>query len=339
MTKSRIEFIDLAKGLCIIQVVFVHIHGYFNFPYELNNALSSFRMPLYFFLSGLFFKTYKNFFDFIVRKINKLFIPFLFFFLTTSVMLPHFLYFIGYSVRTPNAIGWQSLYSFITPERFPNEPIWFLLCLFITNIFFYTLHIISQKIKFPIFFLIISSFIISFIGYYLGYKHINLPMYIDTAMTSSLFFCIGHLFYRHTSILYPNKSDKFIILFVIVTSVYVYIFAKHKVNYLLNTYNGASYFEVISCGIIGTLFIILLSKAIKKIRFISYWGRYSIIILCTHNLIIQTIIPIITKINTNKWIIILITLSITMFLYLIIIPLCVKFLPYVTAQKDLIKSK
>lgn len=144
MTKSRIDFIDLAKGLCIIQVVFIHINSYFNMPYELDKALSSFRMPLYFFLSGLFFKSYNNLFDFTLRKINKLLIPFFFFFLTTSVALPHLLYILGYQVRTQNAIGWHSLYAFITPEHFPNTPIWFLLCLFFTNILFYILYIISN---------------------------------------------------------------------------------------------------------------------------------------------------------------------------------------------------
>lgn len=339
MEKQRIDFIDLAKGLCIIQVVFVHIHGYFNIPYELDNVLCSFRMPLYFFLSGLFFKTYNNLLDFTLRKINKLLIPFLFFFLTTSILLPHILYILGYSVRTSNAIGWQSLYSFITPERFPNEPIWFLLCLFITNIFFYSLHIVSKRIKYPVFFLIASSVIISILGYYLGYKNINLPMYIDTAMTSLIFFCTGYIFYRHSKILYPNKSDKYIFLLIIISFAYVYFVARHKVNYITNIYNGASYFEIVSCGIVGTLFVILFSKCFKRIKFISYWGRYSIIILCTHNLIIQTLIPIIKKTNLHNWYVIFATLTITMFLYLIIIPFCIRFLPHVTAQKDLIKIK
>lgn len=54
--KPRIEFIDLAKGVCILFVVLGHCSvgtdGY------IPGAL---RMPLYFILSGLFFKDYGGF--------------------------------------------------------------------------------------------------------------------------------------------------------------------------------------------------------------------------------------------------------------------------------------
>ena len=76
--KDRIDFIDLAKGFCIVLVVFTHVNSYFNLSYPLQETLSIFRMPLYFFLSGLFFKNYEGFCGFVKRKVNKLLIPFLF---------------------------------------------------------------------------------------------------------------------------------------------------------------------------------------------------------------------------------------------------------------------
>ena len=86
---QRIEFIDLAKGFCISLVVLWHVLGL---------ALSSdaimimffFRMPLYFILSGLFFKTYDGLFPFIKKKTNKLLIPFLFIFLV--IIIPSIFY-------------------------------------------------------------------------------------------------------------------------------------------------------------------------------------------------------------------------------------------------------
>lgn len=80
MTKNsgRIEYIDLMKGICITLVVIVHCNV--SFPYEiLNNLLQNLRMPLYFFLSGLFFKEYGCFSHFLIKKVNKLVIPYLFF--------------------------------------------------------------------------------------------------------------------------------------------------------------------------------------------------------------------------------------------------------------------
>ncbi len=55
MEKQRIEFIDLAKGLCISLVVLFHIHS---FETTTETALRFFRMPLYYFLSGIFFREY-----------------------------------------------------------------------------------------------------------------------------------------------------------------------------------------------------------------------------------------------------------------------------------------
>ena len=45
MEKQRIEFIDLAKGLCISLVVLFHIHS---FETTTETALRFFRMPLYY---------------------------------------------------------------------------------------------------------------------------------------------------------------------------------------------------------------------------------------------------------------------------------------------------
>ena len=50
----RIDFVDLTKGVCIILVVIAHVGGAFE-QLDTNSMLSCFRMPLYFFISGVFF--------------------------------------------------------------------------------------------------------------------------------------------------------------------------------------------------------------------------------------------------------------------------------------------
>lgn len=49
----RIDFVDLTKGVCIILVVMAHVGGAFE-QLDTNSMLSCFRMPLYFFISGVF---------------------------------------------------------------------------------------------------------------------------------------------------------------------------------------------------------------------------------------------------------------------------------------------
>lgn len=77
-TKKRIEFIDLAKGVCILLVIMMHTDVNVDFP-----GLRGMRMPLYFILSGLFFKDYGGFLNLLVKKANKILIPFLFFYLAS----------------------------------------------------------------------------------------------------------------------------------------------------------------------------------------------------------------------------------------------------------------
>ena len=90
-TKQRIEYIDLAKGFCIVLVVLVHIAAFYTYQLPGGDFFKAFRMPLYFFLSGCFFKAYRGFSDFAKRKVNKLLIPYLFWYVLTSVGVPHVL--------------------------------------------------------------------------------------------------------------------------------------------------------------------------------------------------------------------------------------------------------
>lgn len=143
---GRIEYVDLAKGFCIILVAAVHVTDFFHLQFPLSDFFTAFRMPLYFFLSGLFFKRYENFLGFIKRKTNKLIFPFFFFYILTSVLLSNLLMLIGYEVRNSDVMGWSSLYAFVTPEHFPNGPIWFLLCLFWLNTIFYCVVMLSERL-------------------------------------------------------------------------------------------------------------------------------------------------------------------------------------------------
>ena len=82
---QRIDFVDLTKGVCIILVVMAHIGGAFD-QLDKHSMLSCFRMPLYFFISGIFFKPYEGLSGFIIRKTNKLIIPFIFFYVSAFLL-------------------------------------------------------------------------------------------------------------------------------------------------------------------------------------------------------------------------------------------------------------
>ena len=139
MENKRIQYLDLAKGLCIILVVLYHIFIHLHERPQAIRTLPVFMMPLFFFLSGLFFKEYESFWGFFLRKVNKILIPFAFFYLFTSFALPNILHLCGYTVSNTQSLGISGLWAFITEEQFSNNPIWFLWALFLMNIYFYAI--------------------------------------------------------------------------------------------------------------------------------------------------------------------------------------------------------
>lgn len=74
--KERLHYIDLAKGVCITLVIVGHTGLSITIP-----GLDAIRMPLYFILSGLFFKDYGGLGRLFKKKFNKILFPFLFFIL------------------------------------------------------------------------------------------------------------------------------------------------------------------------------------------------------------------------------------------------------------------
>ena len=131
----RIEYIDLAKGICITLVVMLHLSFLGGVKFSVEYYLQTFRMPLYYFLSGCFFKAYGGFWDFVKRKTNKLLIPFFFFYFFISCLTPRLVYdFWGIDWEP---LEWSQFPTAFYYGKYPLGALWFLYCLFRINIVFY----------------------------------------------------------------------------------------------------------------------------------------------------------------------------------------------------------
>ena len=84
------------------------------------------------------------------------------------------------------------------------------------------------------------------------------------------------------------------------------------------------------------MMVLLVAKMIGHLPFISYWGRYSIIILCTHNLLIIMLNWLLGR-YISGGLLLFVVFVVTMFLCHLLLPLVKRYLPHVTAQKDVIK--
>lgn len=337
-SKKRIEFIDLAKGICILLVVFHHIltggHGAIKLHtdnlIEVNNYFGCFRQPLYFFLSGAFFKSYGSFKDFLVRKINKLLVPFFVFYICVSVpvMLKKDFTLSGLM---------RNLFAFVEPERFWNYPIWFLWSLFVSCIIYYFIHKIGMRTKYPIAIIILLSFLLGIIGYECCSFKINIPAFIDTSMTAMPFFAMGYLTRNYTSLFMSNRIDYLWNLScVILLVIFVFFAGNGNPVYARNEYN-MTIVQLYISGLGGGLLILILCKQLVKIPLISYLGKHSLIILLTHRPLIEIFLKPIARFHFPDEITVMLVLMIMAFSYLIIIPIMQNFFPYVVARKDLLK--
>lgn len=343
---QRVDYVDLAKGFCITIVAFHHTLDFYQVDFPLTPFTFAFWMPLFFFLSGLFFKPYDSFAGFLRRKVNKLIIPFFFFYLLASVLLSNALYWVGYEVRNVDSLGLRSLYAFITPEHFPNGPIWFLLCLFWVNLYFYGIHAVAHRLfsseRAQVVAIVLLSLVCGGLGYVCDACGVDLWAFTDTALTVTPFYCAGYVLRKYTAILQPNRADKWLPLFFVVAVALTFLF-EDGIYWQKNDFMGNSLVVMLLGGVTGTLMVMFLSKMIGRLPFVSHWGRYSIIILCTHIMLIQLLVKVMEKVGVaaaiGPWPCILLVLAIVMFSYEVIIPLCIRFIPWFTAQKDLIPER
>ena len=321
--KARIEFIDLAKGVCIIFVVMDH-SGFSIHDFGTN--LAHLRMPLYFFLSGIFFKDYGGCGKTLLRKCDKLLIPFAFFF-ALNVVLTIFLKMVSHSPI-------PGLSYFFTNGRINVLSLWFLLCLFWQSM----LYSIAYQFTGKVYNLAIITIVFSAIGITLSNYGVVLPLYLDSALNFSPFFFMGFSL-RKTDILVPNCMDKFnipiAICFIAIATTIGYANELTIVHWVYNEYEGKILLHFAhSCFIIFAA--IFLCKTVNKLPLVSYIGRYSIIILVMHGIYLRVLASLTTVasygLSTSMMFVAVLILSI-----LSIEPMR-RFLPHVTAQKNILSA-
>ena len=79
------------------------------------------------------------------------------------------------------------------------------------------------------------------------------------------------------------------------------------------------------------------SKLVGHIPLVSYYGRYSLIILVTHWFLYPYVSRVVESQNYPTIITQMLVFIITMLSYILIIPLFKRCFPHITAQKELIK--
>lgn len=332
--KQRIEFIDLAKGICILLVVAMHLIPEFESEYQFLGCL---RMPLYFCLSGLFYKNYGSARNFFIKKTNRILIPFLIWYL-----ISYSIYYIGRLIASSGREATYHIADVVFQNDIFNLPLWFLLCLFWSNLFFDLINRISGKWYYQLSLVLM----VSAIGWVMSANNIYNFLYVGSCMTCLPFFYLGYAL-KNTNLLYATKNKKkdFLIMVGCLVAAFIFIFMPEFPPLLKYYTNEIEHGNPVTIYLSASLFVIgvlLICKFIKKIPFVSWIGRYSIIVLVSHILVsgyVSITIELIAKGSLDGLAKELMVFIITVALMLAVIPFCKRFMPYVTAQKDVIQLK
>ena len=300
MKEGRIAYIDLAKGFCISLVMLFHLKEALGREYWLDGLLfSSCMLPPFFFVSGIFFRGDTDFRTFLRGKVRHLLLPFAVFYLLTSVLLPAVLSrFLGMQFAT--VTGWSSLWAFIWPGEFPNIPLWFLWCLFLVCLMFRVAWDLSCRF-FPSHRQTaagLMSVACSLVGFYaerrLGFDVGSL----FEAMQSLPFYCAGYLWVRTSSrqtgssrgINLSACSFVYFIVFLALASLPCLLQV-----HLLSVPLSCAFFLL--CGLAGSALVLLVAFVLKRLPLISLLGRYSLLILVTHELLIRILSPLLMRLS------------------------------------------
>lgn len=286
---GRVQHIDIAKGISIFLVAIYHSKLKVYIP-EIIEPMSLFRMPLFFFLSGVFFSWLAKPQTFLTKKTEALLKPYFF---TLLIIL-----FID-AITGGDAILWRLKGIFYgNGDTIAWAPLWFLTHLFSVYVFSYILfrycnfNVLSTRLQVIVLlcFILIGSFYIQFFWYrdieIIGYslQLPGLPFSIDIILITSSFFIFGNIF-KDTLIHFRGNSPLFIISLILFILIFTFTDAHMDLN-KRNFYNPV--FSTLG-AFLGIYLILSISWYIRKIGWLSFLplrlGESSLYILIFHGFI------------------------------------------------------
>lgn len=338
MPKQRITYVDTLKGICILLVVFMHcglpVDSSNEMVRHINDALRTYRMPTYYFLSGIFFKTYSGLNEFARRKVNNIIIPLVFFYILNVFGSILYSFCSCMAMRQAFHFEWNTILDIFYRTELRIQavvPLWFLLSLFWANLIFYIL-----RTKFNDLVVFVSVALLATAGFLLGIYHINLPLFFTSSLVGLPYFVLGHYVKQHGWLEGTVTKWKGVLLFIAVAAI-VLIFARdyNKVD-TLGTF--LLYRYLIPFASVLSLF--WLCKCFPhRIPVVTFLGRYSLIVLGTHMFLVSYLylLPVSLFGEENKWLWRLFLFISIVLLELIIVPFMRDKFPRFTAQQYFFK--
>ena len=326
--EGRLDFVDSAKGFGMLMVIYLHVT--INYPSSINVYMGShwdvfvhsMFMPLFFILSGVFFSARQPFKVWMAKKVHRLIVPFILFYVLTyllNVVLVTFL-----NVQLKSGFSYWDIFAVFHKDVFPNSAIWFLLALFWCSFFMYWILKISEKIAFQL----IMVSVLFLCGYLLEKTHTNIPLYVDTAFSAVPFFYSGVLMKRFC--VFDRLANMVAVkryLTVACVGILCFLFDwKYGKGVSMVNNSGVSLIFLLG-GITGSVTCICLAYIIRRMPVVSYIGRYSMLVLCTHMYLTNAFTKVLLKFDMPFMVSSVSALLLVVISYYVIVPMAKRVKP------------
>lgn len=283
MSEKRLQHIDVARGIAIICIILGHLG-----ISEINRFVFTFHVPIFYLITGYFIKADGKMSDFIKGKLRTLILPYVsacIIMIAMSTIIHILTIRDGREAETALSWAYAAIYGSGNSYREPfwiNNigGLWFLLASFWGTLF---LRLILGLKEYLRVFAVIALFLIGYFSRELFW----FPLSIQAGMCAVLFMYIGHLWkdvYKHIETL--TKECK---IFLIISAFIVWAFfvIDFESFWLVKCDVGRGVVDIFSslCAVLCVIFISkLIAEHFTKLSdALGYLGKYSIIMLCAHN--------------------------------------------------------
>ena len=177
MKQSRLDYMDLAKGIGILAVILGHVYKDTVF----GTLLYSFHLPLFFLIAGYFFHDTPDFGTFLMKKLKSYLLPYA----GCSLLLAgfHFVYSKGDLISTG-----RMLLKFLVQKRYST--LWFLATLLAAEIlFWFVCRFCEKKLNLLVFLCVSVSVVFMLFD---NLTEISLYWNLDTAFVVLLYLAVGY---------------------------------------------------------------------------------------------------------------------------------------------------
>lgn len=290
---KRITYIDIAKCIALVLVVYSHTPGT-----QCQQYLGSFFIAAFFFCSGFTGGTSSTWLTHERKRVRRILVPYLFFSLLIVILSKHHSLtdFIGilYSRYCLYPLGAKSNIFFLQAG---NAPLWFLTAMFVSDAVYYALvrkfDVRGRSVKFVVLLCLSVAMI--------AMKHLPvlLPWSLDTMPFFVLCMIAGHISKKYNLFNRPLTWYGIVAL-----ALYAALCTLNgSCNLSIREYGQSSLLCFI-CGKSGTIMLIAFSKLWERIilgRALAFVGTHTLTIFSLQIVIMQVVLKLIKLLGFGEF--------------------------------------